>query len=311
VFFFGPPRFLLLFLAIFFLFPLFFYSPVFALLLGGAAVLFVVMGAARRGPGIEPGREPARPPKRVGGSRPFAEVRETAEKDLLALADAIRALDLDVEMPGAPAAARADYERALDHYDRAKEAFDRAQRPEDFEEMSREVDDGQHALAVARARLEGRPPPERRPPCFFDPRHGPSVRDVMWAPPGGAERPVPACAADAIRVEEGEEPHARRVRVRGRRVPYWEAPAYYGPWAGGFFAGGLLPGLLLGSALGGGVGAFGGWGVDEAMADAGEGGDGGDAGGDAGDYGDGDFGGGDFGGGDFGGGDFGGGDFGG
>ncbi|TMR25236.1 hypothetical protein ETD96_42720, partial [Actinomadura geliboluensis] len=33
-----------------------------------------------------------------------------------------------------------------------------------------------------------------RPLCFFDPRHGPSVNRVAWAPPGGAPRDVDVCA---------------------------------------------------------------------------------------------------------------------
>jgi hypothetical protein len=154
-------------------------------------------------------------------------------------------------------------------------------------------------MASAKARLAGEEPPERRPPCFFDPRHGPSVRDVEWAPPGGELRPVPACAADALRVEEGEEPESREVLAGGRRTPYWNAGPAYGPWAGGFYgatAGALLPMLFVGSMLGSGFG----WG------DEGGGGDddfdgfgGGDFGGGGGDFGGGDFGGGDFGGGDF------------
>jgi hypothetical protein len=136
-------------------------------------------------------------------------------------------------------------------------------------------------MAVADATVEGRPVPERRPPCFFDPRHGPSTRDVEWSPDGGAPRLVPACEADAQRVERGEEPHSRQVASRGAMMPYWAA----GPMYGGYF-GGFLAGLLIGSM-------FGGWGGGSY-----------DAGG-SGDSGGGDFGGGDFGGG--GGGDFGGG----
>ncbi|MDP9405341.1 MAG: hypothetical protein M3O86_01900, partial [Actinomycetota bacterium] len=135
----------------------------------------------------------------------------------------------------------------------------------------------------------------------FNPAHGPSTRDVAWTPPGGAPREVPACEADAVRVEAGDEPGFREVTVGGRSRPYWDTPAYYGPWAGGYYGGfggiGLFEGMLLGSIFSGGWGpGFGaGWG--------GAGWGGGDGGGG------GDFGGGDFGGGDFGGGDFGGGDF--
>ena len=232
----------------------------------------------------------------------FGDVRRAAQDDLLALADDIRALDLDVKMPGVPEEAARDYEQALNAYERADAALDHARRPEDLEAVSAAVEEGRYAIAAAKARLEGRPLPERRAPCFFDPRHGPSSRDVEWAPPYGEPRLVPACEADAQMVERGLEPAPREVTVGGRTRPYWDAPPQYGPWAGGYFGGfgGLFPGILLGSMLGG---AF----APPVYVDqGGDVGGGGDWGG--GDFGDGDFGGG---GGDFGGGDFGGGDFGG
>ena len=238
------------------------------------------------------------------------EVREVAMDDLVALGDDLRALDLDVEMPGADPRAKQDYVRALESYERATAGLDRARRPEDLREVTEALEQGRFAMASAKARLEGREPPERRSPCFFDPRHGPSVRDVEWAPPGGAPRAVPACASDADRVEHGEDPLVREITVAGRRRPYYDAPAYYGPWAGGYFGGfGLFEGMLLGSILSGGWGGWG-WGAGAGGwgSDAGDGGAGGFGGGD---FGGGGFGGGDFGGGGFGGGDFGGGDFGG
>jgi hypothetical protein len=233
----------------------------------------------------------------------MAEVLDTARQDVVALGDDIRALDLDVEMPGVTAEAREDYGRALASYERASQALDRARDPQDLAVVTSAVEEGRFAIVAAKARLAGHAPPERRPPCFFDPRHGPSVRDVEWAPPGGAPRPVPACAADAVAVEEGRDPAFREVMVGGRATPYWNAPPVYGGWAGGFYGGfggmGFFPGLLFGTMLGGGLGGFG---PDVVVNDYG-----GDWGG--GDFGGGDFGGGDFGGGDFGGGDFGGGDF--
>lgn len=183
----------------------------------------------------------------------FTEVRRAAQDDLLALADDIRALDLDIEMPGADAEARRDYERALDRYEEAGRALDRARRAEDLERVSAAVEEGRYAMACVKARLEGRELPERRPPCFFDPRHGPSSRDVEWSPEWGEPRLVPACEPDAQMVERGLEPSAREVMVGGRARPYWDAPPAYGPWAGGYFGGfgGLFPGILLGSMLGG------------------------------------------------------------
>jgi hypothetical protein len=229
--------------------------------------------------------------------REWEEVRASAQDDLVALGDDIRALDLDIQMPGASPEAKQRYGQAVEAYKRASDIFDRASRPEDLGPVSETLEEGRYAMAVAKALLEGREPPERKPPCFFDPRHGPSSEDVQWAPPGGQPRPVPACMADALRVKEGFDPHGRQVLVNGRPTDYWNAPRHYGPWAGGYFqgfgGGGLLPALLVGSALGVGLGLGAGM-VGEMFDD-----DGGDFGDGGGDWGGGDFGGGDFGGGDW------------
>ncbi|MGH8900490.1 MAG: hypothetical protein ACRDYA_02130 [Egibacteraceae bacterium] len=226
--------------------------------------------------------------------REFADVRTATEEDLIALGDEIRALDIDVSMPGVNPKAVEDYRTALFSYEQAASAFDRAKQVQELAPVTAALEEGRYRMTSARARLRGEKPPERRLPCFFDPRHGPSAADVEWAPEGGAPRVVPACATDAQRIRTGLEPQARQVLVGGTRMPYWSAPGWFSPWAGGYFGGAggsLLTGLLIGSALSGGWSH--GWG--------------GDLGG--GDFGGGDFGGGDFGGGDFGGGDFGGGDF--
>jgi hypothetical protein len=246
----------------------------------------------------------------------LAELKENVRDDLVALGDDIRALDLDVEMPGVDPVAKADYDRAVEAYDRADTILDRARQPEDFEPIGAALEEGRFAMASAKARMAGRAVPERTPPCFFDPRHGPSDREVEWAPPDGAPRLVPACEADAQRVERGQDPQAREVMVGGQRMPYWNAGPMYAPFAGGYFGGfggGLFPGLMMGTLLGsamGGFGGLGGFGVPVAYGDGGDGGDwgGGDFGGGGGGFG---GGGGDFGGGGFGGGggDFGGGDF--
>jgi hypothetical protein len=226
----------------------------------------------------------------------LARVKEVAEEDLLALGEDIRELDLDVELPGVDPHAREDYGRAVAAYERASTGFSRARAPADLEPVSAALEEGRYAMVSAKARLAGEEPPERRPPCFFDPRHGPSVRDVEWAPRGGEPRPVPVCAADAIRIEEGEEPATRHVVVNGTPVPYWSAGPAFSPWAGGFFGGAtgaLVPLLFMDSVVG------------DAYASGDTAGDNFD------DVGGGDFGGSDFGGGDFCGGDVGGGDFGG
>ena len=219
--------------------------------------LFRLLGQRSRGP-LDAGAWA--PQLEMEPPQDFEDVRGAAQEDLLALADDIRALDIDIELPGATVEAKRDYGHALGHYERASRAFDRARTAHDLEAVSQAVADGRYAISSVRARLEGRTPPERRPPCFFDPRHGPSVRDVRWAPPGGSLRPVPACAADAIRIEEGEPPLARQVLVHGERRPYWDAPPHFAPWAGGYFAGtagSILPALFFGSLLGTGLGVGG------------------------------------------------------
>jgi hypothetical protein len=232
--------------------------------------------------------------RRKAAAADFAEARREARDDLVSLGEGIRALDLDVQMPDADPAARADYERAVEAYTRADEAWEVARSPADLEPVGSALEEGRWAMASSRARFEGREPPERRPPCFFDPRHGPSARDVEWSPPYGEPRPVPACEADALRVEEGAEPATREVEYAGRRVPYWQAGPAYGPFAGGYFGGfgGVLPAVLIGSVLGGAMFPSVGYGDGGGFGDVGGGGD---------------FGGGGFGGGDFGGGGFGGG----
>jgi uncharacterized membrane protein YgcG len=224
----------------------------------------------------------------------LAEVRASAEEDVTRLGEDITAVDVT----GGPGVE--DYRAALDSYDHAKAALAAARRPEDLAAVSEALEEGRWRLARVRAVLAGDPPPERRPPCFFNPQHGPSVTDIVWEPPGGAPREVPVCAADADRVQRGDDPDYRQVLVGGNRVPYWQAPPMWGPWAGGYYGGfggmgtGLLGGLLLGSMLTPHAPVM----IENNYYDGG-----------GGDFGGGDFGGGDFGGGDFGGGDFGGGDF--
>jgi LPXTG-motif cell wall-anchored protein len=232
--------------------------------------------------------------RRRNKRRELDEVKHVARDDLIALGDEIRALDVDASMPSASAEGKQHYNQAVDIYQSAEQGLDRVRRTEDLRPISGELERGRYEMQAAQALFEGNEPPVRQAPCFFDPRHGPSVRTVEWAPPGGTPRPVPACAMDAERVEQGLDPEVRELDYGGRRIPYWAAPRAYTPFFGGFWGGfgggfgGFFPGLLIGEMLGGGWGAN--WD-----------GPGGDGQGDGGDFG---GGGGDFGGGDFGGGDF-------
>jgi hypothetical protein len=245
----------------------------------------------------------------------LALVKKAADEDVTRFGEELQRLDTDVAGHPLDESTRQDYQRALDCYEQAKESLAAVTRSEEIRHVTEVLEDGRYAIACVQARLAGEPLPLRRPPCFFNPAHGPSATDIEWAPPGGQVREVPVCAADAERVAAGAEPDIRTVMNGPQRVPYWQGGPAYGPWAQGYFGGyamqGLLPGLLIGSLL------TGGWGYDDPGYGGGEGGDGGGGdgggngggdGGDAGGGGDsGDFGG-DFGG-DGGGFDFGG-DFG-
>ncbi|MGW8064509.1 hypothetical protein ACVV2G_20115 [Streptomyces ziwulingensis] len=238
-------------------------------------------------------------------------LRVVVDEDITAFGEELDRLDFHPGEPRADDAMRTDYEHSLDAYEKAKTYMADARRPEDVRAVTQTLEDGRFSLALLAARREGRPLPQRRPPCFFDPRHGPSVADVTWTPPAGATREVPVCAADRSRLSDGRDPMIREVDTAHGRRPYWDAGPAYGPWAGGYFGGGILPGLLVGTMLGGMMAgpAYGaGYGAGYGDVGGHEGGDVSGADFDPGDFGGG-FGGGDFGGGGGfgGGGDFGGG----
>lgn len=268
-------------------------------------------------------------PRRARRARDLKDAKAAAQDDLLALNQQITDRDSDVAIQQHPDAA-AEQAAALAAYERGTAALDAARKPQDMLLVSRNIAEAQYRLAAAEALAHGQPKPDRRPSCFFDPRHGMSVADVAWTPPdGGPTREVPVCADDLHKIERGVEPQMRTVRQTGSQAPVYYANAGFAPayWGGYGYGPDLFTGFLLGSALSGGWGGGYGWGGGPGWGGGGNGGDfgggdfgGGDnfGGGDFGGGGDnvggggGDFGGGDnFSGGDFGGGDFGGGDFGG
>src|SRR2546423_1890348 len=286
---------------------------------GGAGVLIGILGLAVIAGGAflaVSSRKKKRAKQRRDAE--LAGLKRAVDEDITAYGEVLDELDFSPTGPGATDDMRRDYSRALDQYEAAKAAAAAARGPEDMKNVTEALDEGRFALATLDARRKGTPLPERRPPCFFDPRHGPSVGEVTWAPPGGAARAVPACAADMTRVDSGQQPRVREVETAYGPQPYYNAGPAYGPWAGGYFGGDVLPALMIGTVMGSMFGGFGGHDtyVENNYYDNGPGGGWGDGGG--GDSGSGDGGGdsggwGDFGGGSDwgGGGDSGGGDWGG
>jgi hypothetical protein len=183
-------------------------------------------------------------------ARELAPVKKMTFEDVTALGVDLQDLDADLVGRQLDPGANADYQRALDTYEAAKTAAERIEKPEQVQDVTKILDDGRYAIACVRARVAGEALPQRRPPCFFDPRHGLSVEDVPYAPVGGTDRKVPACALDAERVKAGAEPDARQVMVGTQRVPYWQGGRAYRPYAAGYFGSfGPLDWLFMGFAF--------------------------------------------------------------
>lgn len=258
-------------------------------------------------------------------------VRKVAEEDVTRFGEELQELHIDTLTTTLDTAMRQDYQRALDAYENAKLLLRDVQTPQDVSQVTKTLEDGRYAQACVLARQDGRALPQRRPPCFFNPAHGPSETDVEWSPAGGLPREIPVCLADADRVRAGAEPDSRMVRKDNQMVPWYQGGRRYSPYADGYYGNfalnGLFPAFLIGSMMSGmwapsvtappegesggdvsgdGGGDAGGAGGGEDWSGGADGGgsDGGDAGGDL-------SGGGDVGGGDYGGGDFSGGDGGG
>jgi hypothetical protein len=185
-------------------------------------------------------------------------VKRLAEEDVTALGVELQDLDIDMSGRELGTGENADYQRALDAYETSKIAAANMTRPDDIRHVTEILEDGRYAMACVRARVDGLPLPTRRPPCFFDPRHGMSVVDVPYTPPGGAQRDVPACQLDAERVRVGAEPDIRKVMVGSRRVPYWQGGRAYQPYAQGYFGGfGPMDWMFMGMLFGGGFDGLG------------------------------------------------------
>jgi uncharacterized membrane protein YgcG len=165
----------------------------------------------------------------------LVQVRQLADEDVTVFGDQLRRLGDSVGDRTLDEDTRTDYQTALDAYERAK--WD-APRLEHIDEISTLVDTlatGRYAMVCVRARLVGEAVPELRVPCFFNPQHGPSARDVRWTSPRHGTRRVPACTRCASQLAAREKPEVRTVQIGSRKVPYWEAGARLDPYSRGYF----------------------------------------------------------------------------
>jgi hypothetical protein len=210
-------------------------------------------------------------------------VKDCLNEDVSALDEDLWRLGRDLADAEYDGDARRDYERAVAINDAVRRSVDQLRSVILADAMTEALAEARYAMACARSRLAGEPIPERRPPCFFNPRHGPSVTDVRWPATPDDPLEVPACAADAARIDAAEEPDGLKVWTGSDRLPYWAATVAFYAYAAGYFSGdwaGSEEGALTAikaSMVGGAPGVDGtpSWGIEM----AGGGGCGGDAGG--------------------------------
>ena len=105
-------------------------------------------------------------------------MKRTADEDITKFGEELQDLDLDMVGKDLGDGARQDYQRALDAYESAKQAVGKVTQAEEIRHVIEILEDGRYAMACVRARVNGEPLPQRRPSCFFNPQHGPSVEDV-------------------------------------------------------------------------------------------------------------------------------------
>lgn len=109
----------------------------------------------------------------------------------------------------------------LDAVEKARHRLDEAKGDEDTGAVATLLGSARYGMVCLDALRAGKPIPEPTPPCFFDPRHGPSSSSLEWTPEGGSERQVQVCAACAARAAAKQEPEIRMVMLRNTPRPYW------------------------------------------------------------------------------------------
>jgi hypothetical protein len=107
--------------------------------------------------------------------------------------------------------------------------------PSEVEDVVQRLSDARYQLTVIAALRQGQPVPERTAPCFFDPRHGPSVAERPYTPEFGMERPVPVCTACRDQVDAGQVPAMRTFALSSAVKPYWQWDRYSRPYVNGYW----------------------------------------------------------------------------
>lgn len=202
-------------------------------------MVVVLVVAALAGGGAEAVRRLARRRHRAhDDAHEMTAIREMAEEDTTILGEQLTRIGIEHPAEQMDEVTRVDYQSALDAYEAAKRAVPRLSSPPEVSQVVDILSTGRYALACVHARLGGRPVPELRVPCFFNPQHGPSVKDVRWTDARWGTRVVPTCAQDAARIAKGQAPEIRRLG--GAQVPYWESGEAFLPYGKNHYSTAML-----------------------------------------------------------------------
>lgn len=212
------------------------------LALAGLVVLAIGGRAARQSLGTR--REQA-----LQASDQLRLSRRAADEDVTLFGEELTELHFETLTTALDDDMRRDYQQALDSYERAKDLVRSVAASDEVRAVTSTLEDGRYAQACLLARRDGAPLPDRRPPCFFNPNHGPARTEVMWAPPGGVEREIQVCLMDAHRLEEGLAPEIRLVRLGNRRVPWFMSGPAYESYASGYYGAAVETGRLQADRL--------------------------------------------------------------
>ena len=211
-------------------------------------ILIVLLVAVVAGVGVRRAAK-TRHERRMETARNFRLSRKVADEDVTAFGEELTDLHVETLTTAIDDDMRTDYQRALDSYETAKDRIRDANDEAGVTQATKALEDGRFAMACVLARRDEVALPLRRPPCFFNPTHGPAATDVEWAPPGGVTREIPVCFGCEERLAGGERPDTRLVRWGNRYVPWYQAGGPYQSYVEGYYGGyvrqDLFPAFVL------------------------------------------------------------------
>ena len=169
-------------------------------------------------------------------------LRPSLTEEVIELEQKVGSLPAYAGDPSGPVATATT--RVLDLVEEARQRLDKPSRmdtPDEAEEVTERLGEARYQLAVIAALSAGMPAPGRTPPCFFDPRHGPSIDRRAFTPEGGAEMSVPVCADCRESLDHQQTPEIRTLPYSGGVRFYWDAGRYSRPYVNGYWRHDVFP----------------------------------------------------------------------